>query len=111
MPDLILAPLDFDGGINRYRINIQVSDNGVVPNLIDLPVYLAITPVNEYDVVFTPAGPYTRAVDEDMPINTLVMDVVTTDLDRTNHPHGDHRYSLLSGDPGGQFAVDSTTGI
>ena len=87
-----------------------MSDNGVTPNVIDLPVYLAITPVNEHLVVFDPPGPYTRSISEDMPINTLVHTMVTTDLDWNNHPHGDHRYSLLSGDPAGQFAVDSTTG-
>ena len=103
--------MDFDTGIERYRIIVQVSDNDPnIPRTVEVPIFLAVTAINEYDVVFDPAGPLTQVVDEDVPINFPVRTLVTKDDDRNNHPHGDHRYSILSGDPKGQFSIDTTSG-
>lgn len=66
--------------------------------------------VNDYSPVFDPAsGSYDASISEDVSIGTTVTTVTATDQDSGSQ--GDVSFSLVAGNTGNKFSINSTTGV
>ncbi|XP_031756978.1 cadherin-related family member 4 isoform X3 [Xenopus tropicalis] len=63
----------------QYAATVVVSDGGSPPLTTNIPVFVTVTPVNQYSPVCN--GPYTFFVNENAPFGTVVGQVNATDAD------------------------------
>ncbi|CAL1540461.1 unnamed protein product [Lymnaea stagnalis] len=93
------ATLDYETAV-AYSLVVKASDGSLSATVT---CNIRITPVNEYDPVFSPAS-VAVTVDENLAYGTLITTVAATDLDHGND--GILTYSIGSG----PFMIDSSTG-
>ncbi|CAD5111751.1 DgyrCDS1030 [Dimorphilus gyrociliatus] len=88
-----------------YTLKITVQDGRL--KSVEIPVIISVKAVNE-------AGPVLLnqivTVKETDPINTDVTDMIGTDIDSNDHPHGTLIYSIVDGDPSNRFFIDPLSG-
>ncbi|XP_059167708.1 cadherin-23-like [Physella acuta] len=94
------AALDYET-VTSYNLVIQASDgsHSVTANYV-----ISVTPVNEYDPVFSPASD-TKSINENVDLGTTLATVSATDSDKGND--GVVVYSIDTG----PFTIDSSTGV
>ncbi|XP_061485277.1 protocadherin-16 isoform X2 [Rhineura floridana] len=103
---VLVEPLDFEA-VTVYNLTVAVSDRGVPQHSAVVPVVLTVRDVNDNPPVFgRPA--YHVAVSEGTVPGAELLRVAAHDPDSA--PHGQVRYSISSGDPGGLFQLHPSTG-
>ncbi|XP_053163649.1 protocadherin-16 [Hemicordylus capensis] len=103
---VLVEPLDFEA-VAVYNLTVVVSDRGVPQHSAVVPVVLTVVDVNDNPPLFgRPA--YHMAVSESAAPGVELLRVVAHDPD--SGPHGQVRYSISSGDPGGLFQLHPSTG-
>ncbi|XP_077984865.1 protocadherin Fat 4-like [Glandiceps talaboti] len=91
-----------------FDLEINATDGGT-PMLYDIGyVSVVITDINDNDPIIDPPS-YSTAIDEDVPIGTIVVDIEATDEDIDEN--GELTYALTAGNELGHFDIDSDTGI
>lgn len=90
-----------------YRLNVFATDQGTPALNNTVTVTVLVQQVNEYAPVVV-GGNGNVQVSENSSIGLFVYDVNGTDADYG--PDGQITYSFLSGNEGGEFSIDSTTG-
>ncbi|XP_046581094.1 protocadherin Fat 4-like [Haliotis rubra] len=101
------APFNYEI-TTEFTLTVNVADNGVPSRSVDVTVKVLVTPVNEFDPVFSPAS-YTSTVIENSAIGANVVQVTATD-DDVGALDGTVRYSITNGDAQGRFTIDENTG-
>ena len=104
---MTLETLDFEI-TERYELTIQVSDSGTPPFAINTTAVIIIQAVNEFFPTFAEES-YVAAISEGSELGRSILDITATDGDRSSHPDGIVRYSIL-GLPQPFFSI-SNTGI
>ena len=98
-----LQVLDYDTGVQRYQLTVNVSDAGTPAESVEVAVVVVVEAVNE----FSPAiegSPYSVSVVENSRIGLSVLQLNVTDSDNPDHPHGQLDYEIAGlTDPVFQF--------
>ncbi|XP_042316175.1 protocadherin-16 [Sceloporus undulatus] len=103
---VLVEPLDFEA-VALYNLTVAASDRGVPQRSTLVPVLLGVLDVNDNPPAFGRAV-YHTAVSESAAPGTELLRVAAHDPD--SGPHGQVRYSVSSGDPGGLFQLHPSTG-
>jgi Ca2+-binding RTX toxin-like protein len=108
--------LDYESGVTSGTYTVIARDNagGTGYYQASTSVTVQVTDVNEANSI--PAS-YTMAVDENVPVDTIVGTVAATDLDGPNTAFGQQRYYFKTGNSAsatssdGRYAIDPVTGV
>ena len=91
----------------RYALTIQAEDQGTPPLSATKVVNVQVSPVNEFTPRFSNAiSP--QVLREDTLVNTPVVQVIAEDQDSGDD--GRLSYSIIGGNGGGYFVINTTTG-
>ncbi|GFO15617.1 protocadherin fat 4, partial [Plakobranchus ocellatus] len=98
------ADINFES-LASYTLTVTASEGGFSA---ETTVRISVTDVDEFSPAFTPAGPYSASVDENVDIGYTVRVVAATDADT-----GDavKIYSISGGNSDGKFMIGSSSGI
>ncbi|NWI63474.1 CAD23 protein, partial [Todus mexicanus] len=91
--------------VQWLNFTIRASDNGSPRRSAEIPVYLQIVDINDNNPVFSQPS-YQKAVFEDVPLGTVILNVKATDADSG-------RFALIQyslGDGEGKFGINPNTG-
>uniref|UniRef100_A0A8C5WM55 Cadherin domain-containing protein n=1 Tax=Leptobrachium leishanense TaxID=445787 RepID=A0A8C5WM55_9ANUR len=89
----------------QYSATIVVTDNGKPQLTTNIPVFVTVTPVNDYYP--TCIGPFTYSVSENAPFNTVVGRLNATDAD---YKFNNVQFSIEGGQNPPVFYIDPTSG-
>ena len=103
----ILQSLNYET-TQTHTLTVDVSDQGTPERIIEITMRIYIDPVNENDPVFQ-VPPSNPDLDEDTPLDTIVVTVSATDADQGLN-HGTVRYGIKSGNNEGKFSINPSTG-
>ncbi|KAH0625313.1 hypothetical protein JD844_033822 [Phrynosoma platyrhinos] len=103
---VLVEPLDFEA-VALYNLTVAASDRGVPQRSTMVPILLGVLDVNDNPPAFGRAV-YHTVVSESATPGTELLRVAAHDPD--SGPHGQVRYSVSSGDPGGLFQLHPSTG-
>ncbi|XP_077988665.1 protocadherin Fat 4-like [Glandiceps talaboti] len=107
--ELVLAEnLDYETD-TEHSIIVTVSDQGLIPLSITVPISVQVTPINEATPTFP--STYTTLLAEDAGVGTSVGVVYAVDTDSPSHAHGIIRYSITPGDANHHFQIDPNNGL
>ncbi|ESO89854.1 hypothetical protein LOTGIDRAFT_164541 [Lottia gigantea] len=105
----IATALDYET-VPSYTLAINIIDQAV-PGPVKTTtaqITVQIVPVNEFDPVF-PVGGYTISIPENQALFVNFLTVTATDSDQ-GASHGTSKYSIIGGNPLGEFQIDSSSG-
>nr|XP_034970866.1 protocadherin-16 [Zootoca vivipara]XP_034970867.1 protocadherin-16 [Zootoca vivipara] len=103
---VLVEPLDFEA-VAVYNLTVAVSDRGVPQHSAVVSVLLTVLDVNDNPPVFGRSA-YHVAVSEGTVPGAELLRVGAQDPD--SGAHGQVRYTISSGDPGGLFQLHPSTG-
>ncbi|KAM5147999.1 cadherin-related family member 4-like [Mantella aurantiaca] len=93
-------------GVNfQYSATVVVTDNGTPKMTTNIPVFVTVTPVNNYNPVCN--GPLTYSVNENAPFGTVIGQLNATDAD---YPFNNVEYSIDGGQNPTTFYIVPRTG-
>ena len=88
-----LSMLDYDSGVRRYELEVNVSDSGSPPRTIQVAVVIQVTPVNEFSPQFHQSH-YSETIVESARVQASVLQLMATDGDSETHAHGILQYQI-----------------
>ena len=91
---MTLQSLDFEA-VEQYELQIQVSDSGSPPFILNVTYVVVVQPVNEYSPVFQ-SNLYNASVQENSEVGGIVLRIHATDQDRATHAHGRVVYTIIA---------------
>nr|DBA18335.1 TPA: hypothetical protein GDO54_016595 [Pyxicephalus adspersus] len=89
----------------QYSATVVVTDNGTPKMTTNIPVFVTVTPVNNYIPVCV--GPFAYSVNENAPFGTVVGQLNATDAD---YPFNNVEYSIDGGQNPTKFYIVPRTG-
>ena len=90
-----------------FELRVRARDRGS-PRLSSFTaVIVTVVDINDNSPVFNP-DTYRVSVREDLPVNSQVFTVFATDSDEPGNPNSEIVYSIVGGDTGSVFAIDSS---
>ncbi|XP_068107654.1 cadherin-related family member 4-like [Hyperolius riggenbachi] len=89
----------------QYSATVVVTDSGKPPRTTNIPIFVTVTPVNNYPPQCN--GPYTYSVNENEPFGTVVGQLNATDAD---YPFNNVQYSITGGMSPPVFYITPRTG-
>ncbi|GFS14234.1 protocadherin Fat 4 [Elysia marginata] len=98
------ASLDYEN-VTSYTLTVTAAEGGETTNVT---VKVTVTDVNEFSPEFTPAGPYSISLDENVGVGHTVTIVNGTDEDLADLVKV---YAISSGNSEGKFKLDSSSGV
>ena len=90
---MTLQSLDFEA-VERYELQIQVSDSGSPPIALNVTYVVIVQPVNEFSPMFQNSL-YNASIPENTEVGRSVFRVLATDQDRATHADGRIIYTIL----------------
>ncbi|XP_040264267.1 cadherin-related family member 4 [Bufo bufo] len=97
----VMASLNF-----QYSATVVVTDNGTPKMTTNIPVFITVTAVNDYNPICV--GPSTFTVNENAPFGTVVGQLNATDAD---YPFNNVQFSISGGPNPPLFYVVPRTGV
>ena len=88
-----LSMLDYDNGVRRYEMEVNVSDSGSPPQSLQVAVVIQVTPVNEFSPQFHQTH-YSETIVESARVQASVLQLMATDGDSETHAHGILQYQI-----------------
>ncbi|CAB4037415.1 protocadherin Fat 1 isoform X1, partial [Paramuricea clavata] len=101
----VASKLDFESEPS-YAIDLEAKDGG--NKITEVSVIIVITDDNDNPPIFDPPGTTSASLDENEENGFLVVTVKANDADSGSN--ADIRYSIVDGDPLGNFTIDDVTG-
>ncbi|XP_040214721.1 cadherin-related family member 4-like [Rana temporaria] len=89
----------------QYSATVVVTDNGTPKMTTNIPVFVTVTPVNNYDPKC--AGPLTYSINENQPFGTVVGQLNATDAD---YPFNNVEYSITGAQNPTMFYINPRSG-
>ena len=107
----IIVSADIDRElVGSVELKVRAKDRGS-PNLLStVMVTVTISDINDNPPIFNPEV-YFVSVREDISTNSQVITVFATDADKPNTDNSRIVYSIQSGNTGGVFRIDDTSGV
>lgn len=100
--------LDYEA-VQAYNLTVEVRDEGLPPNMLSVPLSFQVGDINDNVPVFQNPV-YQLRVTENNPANPSLIQLRADDPDSGRGGVVDS-YRIVSGNAGGVFALDSTTGV
>ena len=99
----------FRGDVTSYVIAAAVSDRGAPqPRTDTTAIFITVVPDNDHPPQFSQPEGYSVVIPEAWPPGESVVQISARDPDPIDSPI---TFSISSGDPGGMFTVDPSTGL
>ena len=95
--------------VASFDLSVRARDRGTPRNQARVTVIITIMDINDNSPDFL-NDPYTAVVREDVGVPFNVLQAVAFDMDERGNPNSDIVYSIMSGNVGDAFAIDSSTG-
>ncbi|CAH1802941.1 unnamed protein product, partial [Owenia fusiformis] len=92
----------------RFGVHCSYATAGIPSRSSIAQVYVHVTPINEHTPIFSSPTGYSSSISEGAPLGTMLMTLSASDDDSGSH--GQVRYSFLSGNANGDFAIVSSNG-
>ncbi|XP_077307668.1 cadherin-related family member 4-like isoform X2 [Lithobates pipiens] len=89
----------------QYSATVVVTDNGTPKMTANIPVFVTVTPVNDYEPVCV--GPLTYSINENQPFGTVVGQLNATDAD---YPFNNVEYSISGAQNPTMFYINPRNG-
>ncbi|XP_077307665.1 cadherin-related family member 4-like [Lithobates pipiens] len=89
----------------QYSATVVVTDNGTPKMTTNIPVFVTVTPVNNYDPKCV--GPLTYSINENQPFGTVVGQLNATDAD---YPFNNVQYSITGSQNPTMFYINPRNG-
>ena len=103
----LISSLDYEV-TQSHTLEVICKDGGQPPNTDSITVSISVIPANDHSPVF-PSDTLDIAITENLPATSQVGNPVEA-IDADLPPHGDIRYSIVSGNDPRIFAISSETG-
>ena len=103
----VTESLDYEF-IQYYELNITAVDNGDVPLLTPVMVYITVVDLNDNPPVLN-ASTYYATIPENVILGTSVFEIPATDEDSTSN--GQLRYYITSGNRENKFGLEEDIGV